>query len=380
MIIQSVAGLSLSGGPMPADVFYEYGTNKELTYRFGTNSHIQDYKIDLYTKSEYDITKFITVEPDYFKQMPPGSGADFKIKLDFFEEQIPPGRYDVLVIVKETETSSGAQIGALAQAAVRLRITAIYPTEYLNWGFSVEDANTGEDVNLKASITNWGEPYINDAVINYKIYDSNNDFIKEVTSDVMSVASKESSSTITSFSSEGMLPDDYLVRAKISYAGIENVQERKFRLGTKTVNINNITNKFFPESINVVEVDIESGWNDDIEEIKGSVEVLNDKEKITEFKLQETSLKKWRKGIMRGYFETFGIPKGEYKAKVKLNYGDSSNSRIFDISITDEGTAEVTEQNPDVLKEFVSVQNMILFALVIILGMNIWYLIDRRRR
>lgn len=378
-LIPVVDGLSLIGSPMPADVYYESGTQREFTYKFGTNSHTQDYRIELYSKAEYDIKKFVTVEPNYFKQVPPNSGAEFKVKLDFFEDKITPGRHDVLVIVKETQAAPGAQIGALAQAAVRFRITALYPSEYLNWGISVPDANIGEDILLTGTVTNWGVPTVNDAIITYKIYDKEKNLVREAKSEVISVDSKKSYSSEIAIPSDDLPPDDYTVRARLNYADKESITERKFRLGSKNIKVLDMTKEFVSEAINIAEVSVESGWNDDIEGIKGKVLIYDNEEVIQTFNLEEISLKKWRSDSMRGYFETFGIEEGKYKSKVVLSYDDETSEKEFEIEISEEGTAEVTDQVPGGISNLFTTNNLILVALIIILGMNVWYLVGRRK-
>jgi len=167
---------------MPADIFYEPNGHYEYSYTFGTHSNIQDYIIYIEKQQgNFDISKYLTVSPTKAEQVPPNSAVDFKVNIDFLEEKIPPGRHEALVVVKETQ-SSGGQINALAEVAIRFRVTVLYPTEFLNWGFKVADANIGGDVTLKASLTNWGVPKVDDAIINYKIYDSDNQLIKEINS------------------------------------------------------------------------------------------------------------------------------------------------------------------------------------------------------
>lgn len=365
---------------MPINAYYEAGETREYNYLFGASGSVQDYRIILDPQTDFDISSLVNIKPNFFEKVPGNSGGEFKITLNFEEESIPPGRHEALAVVQQTKSSNG-MISALAEVAIRIRIVSLYPTEYLDWSFNAKNANTGEDVQVTASLSNWGMPEVEGAQITYRLYDSQNNFIKEIISSSKNIESKKTERIETIINTAGLLPDDYKLIGKLIYGDQENTKEKIFRLGNKNILINDMTREFVPESINKVEVEIESGWNDNIEEVNGRVEVSEEGILKNSFNLFDRPVEAWKKATMDGYFDTSGMEIGEYQAEVILSYDGEESKKTFEIIISENSGTETVEQIPGSfnIKEQLTVQNGIIILLIIILGMNIWYLVDRRK-
>jgi hypothetical protein len=371
-----VSALGVTGNTLTAVDYYEQGKEYSLSYKFNTLAQIQDYQIRTRSVSGHDITPYIQPSDTLFEQVPPGSAVPFSVSLNFYDESIPPGRHEAHVLVSETQAAGGT-IGAKAEVGIRFIIISLFPSEYLIWSLSATNANSGEEVQLKASVRNWGEPDVNGAYVEYKIYDNRDNLVGEVRSQNFFIESKQTEEVITPFDSSNLGVGDYKIIGKLYYSDEVEEKQGSFRLGQKEVKINDITRSFVPNAINKVQVNVESGWNENLEEVRGNVVIIDGREEVADFRLLPAPLEAWRYSSLIGYFDSEGLDLGEYTARVSINYDGESTTKDFDVMIEDGSQTTTLTQVPGSL-EFLNFQTIIIILLVAILAFNVYYITRKK--
>lgn len=377
IISTNVKAISISGDALTVEEFYEQGKIRNYGYKFVTQAFQQDHIVYKYSAAGHDITPYITISRTEFPQMPPNTIGEFSVTLDFTDEVIPPGLHEARVVVKETQGPAGT-VGAVASVGVRFLVVSLSPTEFIKWSLSATNANVGEESTITSVVRNWGVPQINDLYIEYKIYDSKNNLLKEITTGKYSIESKGVEGIKTIFSTQDFKPADYLIKAKVYFADQIQESETRFRVGTKTVKINSITPEYVPNAINKAAINVESGWNEDIKEIKGYVNILEGTEVVSRFDLLPQGLNAWQKNSMIGFFDTNGLELGKYSAEVNLRFDEEIAQKTFEITIAESANTKTVEQIPGQIQWF-SPSTLIIILLIMILIFNIVYLIKRKK-
>ncbi len=108
-----------------------------------------------------------------------------------------------------------------------------------------------------------------------------------------------------------------------------NRVESLFRVGEFRVLILNYTDELKENEVNEFEIEVESLWNEDIEEVYAEV-IVN---RIAVFSTPIVLLNAWERKTLVGYFDSTGFDYGDFRAEVVLYYDEGLISESVDLNI-----------------------------------------------
>lgn len=317
-----VSAGSIGISPNGYDVNFEPGL--EQNFSFSAASADPDRSIGIYIKG--DLAEYVSLS----KSSLIGSGS-FVVSISLPDEIEKPGKHRILVGVIEQAEEQNATIGSVAAVQAYIDVHVPYPGKYAEAEFSVSDINEGESAPYKLLIKNLGTDDFNVAPV-IEFY-SDEEKVKTFFLENSLIKSKESKTFEGFFNTSDLKSGLYSVVAKMDYGGQPLEIEKEFRVGTLFVNITDYSSKFVPGRINKFDIEIESLWNLEIENVYSEVSVTGEGDILDSFRTPSVNLKPWEKTNLTGFFDAENVTEGKYKAAITVYYGNSSNYKLVAIRV-----------------------------------------------
>ena len=302
-------GLGLQYGRI-GELFFE----PKMNYTKGFN--VVDYAdvVDVNVSVTGELAEYATLS----ELMEVSNGKSFILYINF-PEYLSPGTHSLTVMAKEISIGDSGAISVVIETGKEIKFWALDPGKFALFSFSTANLNANESVNFTISVNSYGEQTINDI---YGIIEIlfNAEIIKTIESHHIRLESKEKKSTKAEFDAFGLVPGDYVARAEILWDNNKTIIEKRFRIGSLNIAINNFTKKLIKANIAEMFVDIESKWNNDIKNVNVEVYIDN----ILIGKSLDYDLKKWGRKKIPVYVNLKDIEIGEYNIEIILNYEKDS--------------------------------------------------------
>ena len=306
--------LILSVGISPAITSVDFKPGMELEYDYLIFAS-PDQKVDIYAKGEFaDLVRFDKTEIV-------GSGSvNVKIKLPNAIER--PGEHVLLIGAIERVEVEGVVgvVGTRIAIQSPIKIQVPYPGKYAEISFKAYNANLGEDVKLELEVASKGyEPIV--SVANIDIYSGENK-LENIKLGTKSIQNQETEIFIGYLNTEKYNPGDYNAVAIVNYEENIAIANDSFRIGHLFVNLTNHTRNIIKGGIKPFEIEVESSWNDILDNVYAKVLVQRKDTKSVSFLTPSVSLKNWEKRILLGYLDTDEFDFGTYTIIITINYED----------------------------------------------------------
>ncbi len=241
------------------------------------------------------------------------------------------GLNKVRVGSREINTAGGVSITMNVRGVINIRVP--YPKKYADIEFNVGSANQGEDVLYNLTVFSRGEESI--FVIPKLRLESEGDIIDIIDLERRTVDSMGTTVYNGAISTDEYSPGDYELTAIVDYGGeLTRTERRILRLGQLDVKIINYTTLFNRNKLNRINVEVESFWNNRIEQIYISGSVVN-YPGIT-FESSTFSLNAWGIKTLAGFFDATDIKENDFQIILNVNYEDKVTSEIIDASFVNE--------------------------------------------
>ncbi|MDP4012268.1 MAG: CARDB domain-containing protein [Candidatus Nanoarchaeia archaeon] len=313
--------------------------NFEPEYRgtlifYGMNN--RDHEIIMQPFIGGELEKYMKIEnPEPVKVSPKGF-AEFKVSVSLPSALTTPGIVKTYFGVSEIpiEDLGSGVIAAYTSVEAIIEIKVPYPGKYAEADLIVEDVGLGEYANFKINIANLGEQAISNAQGTIVIEESNT-LVKELKTDSISLASKESSTIPIKIKTSDMEGGEYGVTAIIDYDGLKATDKEIWRVGYLFVNLTNYTKEFVVDKINRWDIYVQSRWNQPIESFYAEAKLIQDGNEIDiSAKTPTISLGSWESTRLVAYWDTSGLALGNYDAKINFYYKDEVSENQVKIKIT----------------------------------------------
>jgi hypothetical protein len=312
IILIILINLSSALGIRPGKIEFNFqpGLEQTITYSvFGADSETE---LELYV--EGDLAEYVKLDKEILVG---GGGFNAILKLPAYIEK--PGKHRILIGAKEKfdEETLGTAVGTSINIRGVIDIHVPYPGKYLEISLGSHDVNIGEPVQFELNIASKGKE---DVSITPKI---------EITSEEKTIETLYFKNRILKSQEEIKLykildttnynPGNYNATAIVDY-GKSAIAKSKFRIGELVINIINYTKQITIGGLQKFNIEIESGWNDNIDGAYAEVFILNGSTNLLSFKTSSTSLTPWEKKNITGFFDTTNFEKGFYDANITIKY------------------------------------------------------------
>jgi len=321
-----------------------------------------------------DLSQYMRAEPATFNLEPYGSRA-FKVIITFPETIEKPGSHRQTVMVKEEKLEKHAGINVFAAPGVPLFIHVAYEGKYLDTLLEATNAKLNEPVYFTVTVTNLGSETINTISGIIKVYDIKDTLIKSLNTNMIMNLEKGASSSLTAeMQTIEMTAGRYYAKAKVNYDEFsKETEDVAFRIGELKLSILNYSQEADSGKINKFFVEVESGWNDAVENVSANIIVKKDAEQLVSFRTLVDTVGGWEKKQLEGYLDASNIKPGTYDVEITLNYAGETDFK--------KGTIEIKEVKEGIAKGISTLTIvLIVIAVLILINILIWLFVLKRRK
>jgi len=345
-------GVSALNGVSPGgyDINFEPGLKKNFDFNFWNDDPSKEFDITV----EGDFADFVSLDKDQIL----GSGI-VKVTLNLPQSVATPGKHRILIgareILKEG-SAGGGTVGIIGQVKGVIDIFVPYPGRYGEIDFSAFDSNPGDPVNFHLRIFSRGEESITtnsqieiyeaggfrqeesllSPIVNFFSLSPSDgvDIPKGKLADVLQIGSDtiESGEFIdisAQLDTSKLGSGNYAAVALVTHDGRVVRAEDSFRLGELFIDITDYGKEFERGKINSILISVESFWNEPIENVFITGEVLG-YPGIT-FQTSSIDLKPWSRGTLIGFFDTSLIKENSFQAKLTAYYEGKTTEKIVNL-------------------------------------------------
>ncbi|MBW2972549.1 hypothetical protein KY359_05935, partial [Candidatus Woesearchaeota archaeon] len=294
--------------------------------------------------------------------------GNFRVYLTLPEDYDPPGKHRMYVTAKEKPV--GGTVNALAGIRALVEVDVPFPGYYAEMNINVPDVNEGEPVPITITVRNRGNLNISDARINMDIL-SDGKSVKTMSSESVPIEKGGAYSFQKIIPGGELKPGTYSLEVSLFYESKTRVQSKGFRVGTFDVNIVNYTDTLYNNTVNLFEIEVESLWNNLIETVYMDISIMDGEKELSTVKTPPFDLSPWGRKKSSLYWNTAGIPVGEYGLKIVLHYGKEVRTENRKIYIV----APPVEETPIPLSTI-----MLVIIAVLLIIFNIYFILGRRKK
>ncbi len=263
------------------------------------------------------------------------------------------------VFVTGVETSSLLGIGISGEPRGIIVIYVPYPGRYLEVSLATSSVNKGEIVPFDISVTNRGKETTSFDVY-LDIYRGET-FVERLEVAQSLLSSIDSAVFHAEIDSTPYSPGSYRAIAHVVYGEADTFDEKPFRIGTLDVQLINYTRFFERDSINKINLDIESAWNAPIENVFANVTVLGSD---ISFLTPTVALSPFGRATLEGYFDTSSIVNDRFEARITLFYEGLSSEQVVSLAF---------------VKKLNVVVVALVIAIVVVALLAVWFFVRRKR-
>ncbi|MBU2052614.1 MAG: hypothetical protein KJ721_00015 [Nanoarchaeota archaeon] len=325
LVILILTKISSALGISPAVVNYNFEPSLRGVIEYTAFEDNPDKELELYVLG--DLAEYVKLDKTKLV-----GGGKFTATIKLPESIETPGKHKIIVGVKEKidEELAKGTIGTsvIIQAVIVVYIP--YPGEYLEIGFRAHDVNIGEPINFELDLTSRGKE---DVIAKSKI----EIVFQNKTMEVLylkdrEIKSQQAVNLKKTFDTTNYNPGEYNAIAIVDYGKIARA-ESKFKIGELIIYIVNHTKQIVIGNVKSFDIEIESGWNDQIDGAYAEVFILNESKPLINFKTTSTELTPWERKTITGFFDTSNFAEGFYDANITIFYygremGKSSNELV----------------------------------------------------
>jgi hypothetical protein len=346
----------------------------------------ENYEFPVYLHVIGPMKEFLTFEQQEFILKPNENkcqnyNLNVQTKPDFYGPSITQ------IWVKQKSDDSSGSFRVLTNIHHKLSFFIPYPDKYVGINIKSENVNVNEPVQFTISAKNYGEKKVNKANARLDIYgaDDYSNFVTSLYTNTKSIESMKTVDYFATFDTFGIVPGYYKANVEFYYDNENIKKENIFRIGTLNVKINNYTKFAVENKINPYEIDIESRWNNKIENLYARVEFDGINANIL---TPTINLIPWEKTKIKTFIDLTGYNSGEYKGKIILLYDNVTNTEDIILKVTELIKEEKPQDTlkPDKIIEdttnvsSLSLTTILLIIIIILIIVDIIYIIYKRKK
>jgi len=329
LLLMSQEAAALGIGPARTELDFEPGLSEEL-FVVVFNEDDFEQEIDLYVKG--DLEDYVELSTSK-ATIPANSNA--KITFTLALPQAPPGEGKLDTRIGAVQTVPQGVGNAVAKVAVesQLWIYAPYQGKKLEASLEATDVKPGEDVELILGISNVGTEDVDTSPS--IIVSKEEEEIGTIDFGSVHVPSMEEKTLKESYPTESLDEGTYNAVALVPYNGETAKAVDNFSIGGFIVKITDIFYKGIVKGeIARFDVEVDNLWSKPVEGIYIEASAYGE-EKTSSFKSETTSIAGGETKKISLFWDTTEIETGEYLIRFVLYYGEKTDSKDIDVSVSE---------------------------------------------
>ncbi len=329
MFSQLVQGIGVTPGRKTID--FEPGISQEVTFTIINSDH-KEFNALVYT--EGDLKDYVTLEKNLveFKEYENSKPFTYTVRLP--ESLEDPGEHWAKIVVMEmppgmeAEEIKGQFVIATTAVLHQLLVKVPYPGKYAEADLIVNEAQPQEMVNFFVKVLNIGTQDIVSARATIEIRGPTNEVIDTIETEDVPIKSKERKDLAASWKAE-VNPGVYHAVAVLSYDGKTARAEKNFYVGNLLIEVKDVTVRGFKlGGVARFNILVESKWNEKIENVYAEMVITDSKgDTMASVKSASVDVEPLKEETLLAYWDTEGVEKGVYDAKVILHYAGKTTEK-----------------------------------------------------
>ena len=314
------SAFAISGvSPGSYEVDFQPGLSREFSFSFVFDEGV---RADIYLEGE--LAEYMSVDKsDIFGSESVTVSLDFPDAVDF------PGVNKVRVGARQiVDDASGVGVAADVRGVIKINVP--YPGRWIDLEVVAPNANAGDVSEMKLKIFNRG----NESVVLSPMIQifKDDEFLDNFDLELIRISPADFKEVGFSLDTSRYSAGDYMATALADY-GEERLarDDDPFKLGELRVEILNYNRNFVEGGIRKFEIEVESFWNDNIDELYA--EVIVDGDDDIGFVTPVTDLKAWETKTLEGFLDVSDIASSMIGANIVLYYNNRTSSEMVALSI-----------------------------------------------
>ena len=311
---------ALALGLSPAKKIMDFAPNKEETITFNLiNNENKDLKVFVEVSGE--LAQYIQIPNNVVIINKDEKSKELYLVVILPENFERAGLIESKIRVSQVlDVGQGTlQISAAPSLKARLQLRVPYPSKYIESILVVDkDAKDEKRVRFVMPMFNYGKENIENARAFLKIFDNENNLIKELETESTSINSGSQAKLSAGWQAESV--GTYYATANIDYDGKVLGLKEGFILGLPFVNITRIVvDNFRLGDIAKFDIYLKSNWNDKVN-VYADALIFKDDETYLSSRTEPIDLFVGREDIVKFYWETEGISEGDYNLSLTIKH------------------------------------------------------------
>lgn len=265
-------------------------------------------------------------------------------------------------------------VSAKLHISSALRVNVPYPDKLVQG--QIEVTAGSDKLDVKATVQNLGLKDIAELETKFDIKENEKSVMKQ-SSPSKNLKRESTENFIASFKTNNVRPGMYSAVATIGYDDKSLQLIKEFEIGKPNIKISELDMPYFvSDAISEFPINVESAWNQDIKEVHPQVYIFQNGKEVFNFKGPSFDIKPYEKQKLNLFFNTKGLPLGEYNAVINLAFDKGTSKKEQKISI-------VTKEDYDTKKTNGGSDNLILYLvltnIVLIVLFVLYFLFGRKK-
>jgi len=375
--------------PSHVDVIFEPALEKTIQLKIINDNH-KDFDALVYAEGE--LAEYITINDQIIKLSKEQDSKIISYKLNLPKDFEKRGTHNANIVIREIpkETKGKTTVTAAIAIASKLNVMVPYDGKYAEIRLFVPKFKQGKESNFSIEVRNLGTEKILEAQAVIEIYNPLKNKIATITSNKVSIKSKEEK-ILTATWVPDVKSGNYYAVATLIYDKLNTMDEKLFTVGKLSPEIMSISvSNFKLGGIAKFDILVKNDWNEELNGVFAETTVKDKKGEIyTSFKTISLDIPAFGSQEFNAYWDTSKVIPGAYKLGIILNYLGQKKERIFDITVEyDKITASLVgqvigeQEKPSLLKSVNTLTFLVIISIIvnIVVVVIIVKLIKRSRK
>jgi hypothetical protein len=346
-----LAAQAMALGIAPGELDTSFGATKRILI---INNDGRDMDVVIY--AEGDLENEIEISEPMLTLLAGEKTREITITVNK-PEDLKPGKLKTDLIVMEVPKGTDSGISARQAVKSHINVVVPYPGKYAEARLKLPEAAADEEVGLAVEIRNLGGKGIESAHARIDIFTPTNDLVASLQTNELAVEAGEMRELVAYYTN-GLPAGKYYIIAELDYDGSRMELKDELVVGKARVELKNLIVKGFRlGDIAKFDIEIESLWNEEIDDVYADLEIRDGQGGVeTTFKTAEQDLPPLSSGALNAYWDTSKVVPGPYRATVTLHFLGNNVQRTMALEVSDDAidvgmTAKAIEADTPIRKD-----------------------------
>ncbi|MFA5797795.1 MAG: hypothetical protein WC916_07235 [Candidatus Woesearchaeota archaeon] len=319
-------------GIAPSREILQYDTNPHTYTVRIINNEYREMHLLLYAQGE--LAPYINL-PETTLYIGANEGEKAFTYTITLPQSIEPGERSASIFAIEAPeskaTDTGATITSTISVAHQLKVQVPYPGTFASGTFYISESNVNETTTFNLNIINKGTGMIKEVTSELLIRGPTNEIIRRIPGPTAADILTQQSEKLTINWLANTNPGVYYAEFIVNYDGKQFIERKTFMVGNYAIDIAELrVNDFKLGTIAKFNIDLVNSWNEPIDNVYAELQIIDDKmQVITTTKTISTTITQQSTTSIYAYWDTQGIPAGNYDVRIILHYAGKTSERIY---------------------------------------------------